>query len=131
MASHEKEVNVDAIETDGSSDRSTHESDTTAPVPIGPGQLKRSTTIAPHKWPSQPEQLKETRGVRIALDLWDLFFCALPIALLVKTTLCIVAHSRDGKLDHRTLDYVSSLSTGLLYVNDQVCMGYVNYTQLL
>ncbi|MBA7492480.1 hypothetical protein ES702_03030 [subsurface metagenome] len=117
MAPEDKEITVAAVETD-SSNPSTDDLNTPAPAP---GQLKRSATIAPSKWPSQPEQLKETRGMRIALDAWDLFFCAMPIGLLIKTTLTIVAHARDGKLDHRTLDYVSPLTTGLMYVNDQVC----------
>lgn len=116
MAPEDKEITVATIETD-SSNPSTDELN--GPLPA-PGQLKRSATIAPHKWPSQPEQLKETRGLRIALNLWDLFFCAMPVGLIVKTTLTIVAHARDGRLDHRTLDYVSSLTTGLLYVNEQV-----------
>lgn len=118
MTPEDKEITVAAVETD-SSNPSTE--DLSNPPPA-PGQLKRSTTIAPHKWPSQPEQLKETRSLRIALDVWDLLFCAMPVGLIIKTTLTIVAHARDGRLDHRTLDYVSSLTTGLLYVNEQVCL---------
>lgn len=115
MAGDDAKVAIAAIETDSNSSIP----DTKSPSPA-PGQLKRAATIAPQKWPSEPEELKETCGMRIALDLWDLFFCALPVGLMVKTTLCIIAHSRDGKLDHTTLDYVSSMTTGLLYVNEQV-----------
>lgn len=92
--------------------------------PSRPG-LKRAVTVkTPKKWPSEPEHLKQTKGWSVALNLYDFFFCLLPIGLMVKTTLCIVAHQFDGRLNRLTLDYVSRMTTELIYINNQVSLRY-------
>lgn len=101
------------------SDKSDEAEESTTP---GPG-LRRSVTVkTPKKWPSEPEHLKQTKGWSIALNVYDAFFVLLPIGLMIKTTLCVVAHEFDGRLNRLTLDYVSRMTTQLLYINNQVSL---------
>ena len=68
----------------------------------------------PRNWPTEPESLSSTRAYDIGMDLYDMFLCALPL-LVVKTSLCFVAQRIDSGLDELTLEYVSPLTTALLF----------------
>ncbi len=77
----------------------------------------------PHNWPTEPESLTSTRAYDIGMNLYDVFLCALPTILIIKTSLCIVAQRIDGQLNEYTIDFVSPLTTALLFVNEQVSLA--------
>lgn len=91
--------------------------------PLLPGLNQPNLT--PHNWPSQPEPLIESRAAAIWLDLYDVFLCILPLALMVKATLCIVARHLDYQLSMKVLfgpsGMTSFLSPVMLWINEQVC----------
>lgn len=75
----------------------------------------------PEGWPMQPKPLVSRKPMEAAMDVYDVLLCAIPIALIVKTTLCIVAHRREkiygGDFDIRL---TTSLTLSLVSLNKQV-----------
>ena len=69
-------------------------------------------------WPSDPQQLANNRWEEIGYVIYDVVLCALPIALMVKAVLVVIAWRWDRSI--LFADDVSKLTTFLLNFNSQV-----------
>ena len=71
-------------------------------------------------WPSQPKSLLLTRKEKFLWTVFDGTLIALPVALIVKTGLCIYAHNKDAPYVGTSIDSASLLSQGLVQFNQQL-----------
>lgn len=73
------------------------------------------------RWLTRPKSLASGKPMELAMHIYDGLLCAISIALIVKTTLCIVAHHLEkvhgGDIDIRN---TTSLTLSLVRVNEQV-----------
>lgn len=77
--------------------------------------------VKPETRSTQPKPLKPRKLMEAALDLYDGMLGAISVALIIKTTLCIVANRREEVRGARFgLQHTASLTLSLLKVNEPV-----------
>lgn len=81
----------------------------------------RSPLSRPPLWPEEPGPLTKPKAALWTDILYDVGLVLVPIALIVKIILCIVAQHIDRNAVGSEIDLVSSLTLNLLKVNAQVC----------
>ena len=72
-------------------------------------------------WPLSPQKLCQERFERILLALYDAVLCLVPLLLIVKIGLCVVAYNQDS--DHTGIygvEGVGQLTRNLISLNSQV-----------
>lgn len=72
------------------------------------------------KWPSAPKPLKKSRWIRIAYTLWDIAMCLVPLLLLMKAGLIVVAYRIDHYKNGLVENPPSSLTQYSIWFNTQV-----------
>ncbi|KAK5080394.1 hypothetical protein LTR05_008643 [Lithohypha guttulata] len=85
-----------------------------------------SNTLAyqPHDWPTEPGRLQEDHQYEFMMNAYDAFLCFIPLFLIAKTTLCIVAWSWDRENTGYYFDQISLLTTFLIEFNEQVVTAF-------
>lgn len=74
----------------------------------------------PEIWPTQSKLLKPGKLMEATMTLYDGLLCALSVALIVKTTLCIIANRLEIYGGDANAFWTSSLTLTLLKLNEQV-----------
>jgi hypothetical protein len=83
-----------------------------SPAEDAPGDQRR--------WLPEPQELEIDAKSRRLLTAFDAFLIAIPILLMVKIVLCMVASVIDRKHQDASIDAVSNLTIFLVKFNSQV-----------
>lgn len=73
------------------------------------------------QWPTEPQPLTKDQYYDWLSTAYDIFLCAIPVFLAVKTTLCIVAEHLDKSHRGYSIDQLTPLTGFLIKFNEQVC----------
>ncbi|OQV01015.1 hypothetical protein CLAIMM_06434 isoform 2 [Cladophialophora immunda] len=84
----------------------------------------RQSPSIPTAWPSDPKPLANNLFNEILLDLYDVGLCLIPIALMVKIGLCLLAERWDSPNSGYFIDEASMLTTYLIRFNDQLATAF-------
>lgn len=98
------------------------------PVPEPLSSKSPTEQVVPRDWPNEPGQLEVSRLYEFAMLMYDLFLCLLTLALVMKTTLCIISY----KINHRRwegiltspVDMGSPLTSFLQILNAQIVTAF-------
>ena len=74
------------------------------------------------RWPQNPLPVHYTRSIELALDLYDVMLVAIPILMIIKAVLCVIAAKNDLADKHFGLhiEYASDMTKKLVEVNKQM-----------
>lgn len=82
--------------------------------------IDQQNPITFQAWPTQPKALVLAQREQMLYTILDYALIALPVCLIIKTGLCIYAHSKDGGYTGVNIDSVSALSRQLVAFNSQL-----------
>jgi hypothetical protein len=96
-----------------------HFKDTAPSTPRTPTRVVSEAPPLP-KWPHAPQPITNEPLVERCLDAVDVLICLLPLALIVKGFLCILAHEIDKTHVGPSIDMASRLTLALIDFNAQL-----------
>lgn len=82
--------------------------------------LRSSGNALPDQCPADPVPLKPSASYDFLMDAYDFLLCLIPLVLIAKVILCIVASIKDRHHHGAEVDLVSRLTTLLISFNSQV-----------
>jgi hypothetical protein len=74
----------------------------------------------PQKWPAEPHPLTADPATERWLKVFDITLCLIPLALIAKAILCIIASVLDKEMTGPFVDQVHDLTIYLIRFNHQV-----------
>jgi hypothetical protein len=72
------------------------------------------------RWPETPQPITNEYKVEVILDTFDIVICLVPVALIVKAGLCILANAIDTPHKGPLIDQTSDLTLKLIEFNSQL-----------
>ena len=88
----------------------------------GSGNDSITDGIVPPQWPSQPRPLTAAPVAEHTLDVFDGILCAIPLLLIAKIALILVAFRKDRGATGYFADTASSMTVYLIKFNHQVSL---------